>query len=205
MNLVTVTQPASLAAEAYRTLRANVHFASLDSPLRTILVASPDTAASAALVLANLGVSLAQSGKRVLVVDANVREPSLHGFFDLPNVGGLAAALGGRPSEPNPQPSSVDGLSVLPAGLGNDGTTDALSSDRMVQLITALAQRADVVLFAAPAVTMFSDAAVLASRVDGTLLVVNTGKTRRQSAESAKDILARAHARMIGAVMLGAA
>lgn len=204
MNLVTVTQPASAAAEAYRTLRTNVHFASLEAALKTVLVASADSARSAALVMANLGVSLAQSGKRVIAVDANLREPSLHELFDLPNAAGLADALQNGAPQPALQPSGIEGLHVLSAGAASDRANDALSSDRMVALIASLTQRADVVLFCAPAVTAYSDGAVLASRVDGTLLVVDTGKTRRDNAERAKDILARAHGRVIGAVMLGA-
>jgi non-specific protein-tyrosine kinase len=203
MDLVTVTQPASAAAEAYRTLRTNVHFAALDAPLKTILVASADDAATAALVLANLAVSVAQSGKRVIAVDADLRGPALHTLFDLPNAGGLADALTGASADPALHPGGVDGLSVLTAGAARDHAPDALSSDRMSQVLDTLTQRADVVLFCAPAVNAYSDAAVLASRVDGTLLVVSAGKTRRDSAEKAKDILTRAHARMIGAVMLG--
>lgn len=203
MDLVTVTQPASAAAEAYRTLRTNVHFASLEASLKTILIASADSSKSAALVMANLGVSLAQSGKRVIAVDANLREPSLHTLFDLPNAAGLADALQGGAFEPVLRPSGIDGLHVLAAGAASERANDALSSDRMVALIESLTQRADIVLFCAPALVAYSDGAVLASRVEGTLLVVDTGKTRRDSAEQAKEILARAHARLIGAVMLG--
>jgi non-specific protein-tyrosine kinase len=113
------------------------------------------------------------------------------------------AALIGAPGEPHIQPTAVEGLSVLAAGTDGEHATDALSSERMQRVVADLAQRADVVLFLAPAVTVYSDAAVLASRVDGALLVVNAGKTRRDSAEKAKAILTRAHARLIGAVMLG--
>lgn len=209
MNLVTLTHPQSAAAEAYRTLRANLQFATADAPLKTILVASPDSNTTAVNVLANLAVTLAQNEKRVVVVDADLREPVLHTVFELPNTTGLADWLHDGPGvngtgEPRLHVTAVPGLSVLTSGTSPAIATDVISSVRMTQAIDSLSQLADVVLFNAPPLVTFSDAAILASKVGGTLLVVDAGKTRRDSAQQAKDILARAHAHLIGAVMLGA-
>jgi non-specific protein-tyrosine kinase len=208
MNLVTLNQPASAAAEAYRTLRTNLHFAMLEQPIKTLLIATPDANISATAVLANLAVALAQSEKRVIVVDANLREPSLHMLFDLPNGQGLADVLANSNGASDPQlhATSVPGLSVVTGGAAPTIANDAISSNRMHAVIEKLSGLAgvDMVLFVAPPLTAYSDGAVLASRVDATLLVVGAGKTRRENAQKAKDILERAHARLIGAVLLNA-
>lgn len=205
MNLVTLTQPTSATAEAYRTLRTNLHFATLEQPIKTLLIAAPDANTSATTVLANLAVALAQSEKRVIAVDANLREPSLHTLFDLPSGPGLADALANNDaSELQLRATNVPGLSVLTSGTAPAIANDAISSNRMRMVINKLSGQADIVLFAAPPLTAYSDGAVLASKVDGALLVVGAGKTRRENAQKAKDILERAHARLIGAVLLNA-
>ncbi len=203
MNLVTLTQPASAAAEAYRTLRANLFFAALDAPLKTILVVSPDNAADAAIVVANLAVTLAQSERRVIVVDVNLREPVLQAIFEVPNNVGLSDMLASA-NEPRIVATKVPGLSILPTGATSANTADVLSSARMDGVLEKIAGMCDVVLLCAPPLSAYSDAAVIAAKAQGTLLAVRAGKTRRDNAQKAKDILARAHARLLGAVMLGA-
>ncbi len=202
MNLVTLNAPSSPAAEAYRTLRSNLLFAALDKPLKTLVIVSPDANTDAATSIANLAVSIAQSERTVIAVDANLRQPALHKVFGMNNDAGLVDLLAEGQGEPELNSTGVDGLRVMTAGAAIPSASDALSSQRMEQVIARLAGMADVVLFAAPAVTQYSDAAVLASKVDGALLVVSAGKTRRDSAEHARDILTRAHANVIGAVMI---
>jgi non-specific protein-tyrosine kinase len=202
MNLVTLNAPSSPAAEAYRTLRSNLFFAALDKPLKTLVIVSPDANTDAATAIANLAVSMAQSERKVIVVDANLRQPALHKVFGMRNDAGLVDLLAEGQGEPELNSTGVDGLRVLTAGAAIPSASDALSSQRMEQVIARLAGMADAVLFAAPPVTQYSDAAVLASKADGALLVVGAGKTRRDSAERARDILTRAHANLIGAVMI---
>ena len=202
MNLVTLNAPTSPAAEAYRTLRSNLFFAALDKPLKTLVIVSPDANTDAATAIANLAVSMAQSERKVIAVDANLRQPALHKAFAMPNDAGLIDLLTEADREPELNASGVDGLRVMTAGHSIATASDALSSQRMDHAIARLAAMADVVLFAAPPVTQYSDASVLASKVDGVLLVVSAGKTRRDSAERARDILTRAHANLIGAVMI---
>ncbi len=203
MNLVTLTQPASAAAEAYRTLRTNLFFAAFDAPLKTILVVSPDNATDAATVVANLAVTLAQSERRVIAVDVNFREPALHSIFEVPNNAGLSDMLANA-TEPRIVTTKVPGLSVLTTGAASANTADVLSSARMDSALEKIADLCDVVVLCAPPLSAYSDAAVIAAKVQGTLLAVRAGKTRRDNAQKAKDILARAHARLLGAVMLGA-
>lgn len=202
MNLVTLNAPASPAAEAYRTLRSNLFFAALDKPIKTLVMVSPDANTDAAPAIANLAVAMAQSERTVIVVDANLRQPAMHKVFGMPNEAGLVDLLNDAGSDPSLNATEVDGLRVMTAGAPIGTASDALSSQRMDQAISRVAGLADVVLFAAPPVTLFSDAAVLSSKLDGALLVVGAGKTRRDSAQQARDILARAHANLIGAVMI---
>lgn len=202
MNLVTLNAPSSPAAEAYRTLRSNLLLAALDSPLKTLVIVSPDANTDAASAIANLAVSIAQSERKVIVVDANLRQPALHKVFGMNNDAGLVEMLAEGQGEPELNATGVDGLRVMTAGAAIPSTSDVLSSQRMEQVIARLAGMADMVLFAATPVTQYSDAAMLASKVDGALLVVSAGKTRRDSAERARDILTRAHVNLIGAVMI---
>jgi non-specific protein-tyrosine kinase len=204
MNLITLTAPTSPAAEAYRTLRTNLHFASLETPLKTLVVASPDVAESGAMALANLAVTLAQSGKRVIAVDANLRQPVLHGLFGLQNASGLAEMLTNAEQKAMVQATTIAGLTVLTAGQPPAIPSDAISSTHMSAAIQKLAGMADMVLFNTPPAATVSDAAVLSSQVDGVLLVISTGKTRREHAQQAKDVFTRAKARLLGAVMLNA-
>lgn len=203
-TLVTLSRPQSPAAEAYRTLRANLHFASLDAPFRSLVVTSPSAQEDKTTAAANLGVVLAQAEKRVILVDADLRQPRLHTLFGLDNAAGLLDALNGAQIEQALKPAGVDGLSVLSAGKLPVVPSDALSSGRMTRLMRQLETLADMVIFDTPPVLAVSDAALLASQAGGALLVIEAGRTRREQAQAAKDALERARARLLGAVMLNA-
>lgn len=203
-TLITLSRPQSPAAEAYRTLRANLHFAALDAPLTSIVITSPSSREDKTTAAANLGVVLAQAEKRVILVDADLRQPRLHALFGLDNAAGLLDALNAAPIEQVLQPTGVDGLSVLSSGKLPVVPSDALSSSRMTRLIQQLETLADMVIFDTPPVLSASDAALLASQTGGALLVIEAGKTRREQAQAAKDVLERARARLLGAVMLNA-
>jgi len=202
VHLITLTDPRSPVSEAYRRLRTNLEFASLDKPLRTLLVtsASPDEGKST--TLANLAVSIAQAGRRVILVDSDLRRPRLHEIFGLDNREGLTTAIGQEGGDIPLQESGVNGLRILPSGPPPDIPADLIASPAMEALIATLREQADIVLFDAPPVVMVTDAAVLASKVDGVLLVINAGRTRREYAQRAKALLERVHARLVGAVLI---
>jgi non-specific protein-tyrosine kinase len=205
MNLVTLNHPHSPAAEAYRTLRTNLHFATLDAPAKTIVVTSPSSGEDKSLAAANLAVVLAQAERRVALVDADLRRPSLHALLEAPPEPGLAEVLaGGAAVDVNAvvQRTGVPGLMLLPGGRATGNPSDLLDSSRMKAVLSALGEQADIVLLDAPPVLSASDAAILASQSDGVVLVITAGKTRRDQAQSAKEALLRARARLLGAVML---
>jgi non-specific protein-tyrosine kinase len=206
MDLITLSNPQSVIAEAYRTLRTNLYFASLESPFKTLVITSPTGQDAKSKAVANLAVVLAQSDKRVIVVDADLRHPQLHTIFGLKNDNGLSQMLttGNAFVRMPLQDTDVNGLQVMTSGKLPDVPSDAINSRKMGQLITTLRDQADLVIFDTAPTSIASDAAILASQIDAALLILTAGKTRREQAQTAKDLLSRAKARLLGAVLLNA-
>lgn len=202
-TLITLSNPHSPAAEAYRTLRTNILFEALDKPLQTLIVTSPSPDDGKSTTLANLAVTLAQSGHSTILVDADLRRPSQHVIWNLPNEHGLTSLMLDQAliNAPPLQTTSVEHLSILTSGPTPPNPADLLLSKQMDAIIAALKNRADYVLFDAPPVLAVTDAPLLASKLDGLLLVIKAGTTRRDHAERARDILQRAHVRIIGAAL----
>jgi capsular exopolysaccharide synthesis family protein len=200
-TLVTLTNPHSPASEAYRTLRTNLQFTSLDKPVHTILVTGVETGEGKSTTLANLAVVMAQGGKRVLAVDCDLRRPTLHKMFGLPVEPGLTNAILDNAGSVVAQKTSVDGLSVVTSGALPPNPSELLGSRRFEDILSGLAKDADIVLLDTPPIVAVSDAAVLAARVDGVLLVVNAGKTKRDLARRAKSLLVKVNAHILGVVL----
>jgi non-specific protein-tyrosine kinase len=204
MGLITLTDPRSPISEAYRTLRTNLSFTSLDRPLRTLVVtsAAPDEGKSE--TVANLAVTMAQGGRKTILVDCDLRRPSLHTLFSLASEPGLTNLVLEEGGHPPLQQTEVEGLEFLASGPLPPNPADMLGSQRMDQIIADLTGTADVVLFDAPPVIAVTDATVLGSKVDGVLMVISAGKTRRDHAEKAKELLEKANVRIIGATLTNA-
>lgn len=200
--LITLTDPRSPAAEAYRTLRTNIQFSSLDKPTKSLLVTSAGADDGKSTTLCNLAVTLAQSGTDVVVVDCDLRHPSVHELLDVSNDKGLTTALIGKDDEVLPlQQTAVPGLRVLAAGPIPPNPADLLGTQKMQRIIESLSEESAMVLFDSPPVSLVADAAMLASRVDGVVLVVSAGKTKREIAARAKAVLEKVNARMLGVVL----
>ena len=202
-DLVTTTDSQSPAAEAYRTLRTNLDFVGLEHPLRTLLLTSPGPEEGKSVVLANLAVALAQAGKQVIIADCDLRHPQQHELFGVANTLGLTTILRDQtPLSALPlSDSGVKGLSVLAGGPAAPNPAELLAQPYLAELIAALSARADLVLFDAPPIVVVTDAAILAAKVDGVLLVINTRGTQREHARRAKELLEKVNARLLGAVM----
>jgi len=202
-GLITIEQPLSAASEAYRTLRLNLQFASLDEPLHTLLVSSAGPDEGKTTTLVNLAVTMAQAEQRVIVVDCDLRRPQVHLFFGLHNAEGLTDALLDERSieQPALQATSIDNLRILASGTLPPRPADLLGSQRMISLIANLAAQADVVLFDAPPIMTATDAAILATRLDGVLLVVSAGQTRREDALLSIERLQKVNAHLVGTVL----
>ncbi len=205
-NLITLTNPRSPAAEAYRTLRTNLYFSSLDKALETLVVTSAAPREGKSTTLANLAVTLAQGEKRTILVDADLRRPSLHGLFGGSNSQGLTSMAMDESALDDPPlvDTGVENLWLLPSGPQPPNPAEILGSRRMEAIIASLTSRADMVLFDAPPVIAVTDAAVLGTKVDGVLLVVKAGQTSREHAQRAKELLEKVNVRLIGAVLSNA-
>lgn len=200
--LITLRDPRSPAAEAYRTLRTNIQFSSLDKPIHTLLVTSTSPDEGKSTTLSNLAVTIAQAEQRVILVDCDLRRPSLHTLFGVPNEQGLTSVILNQGDGELPlHATSVPGLSLLTSGPLPPRPADLLGSRRMEVLIERLRSEADMVLFDTPPVIAVTDAAVLATRLDGVLLVLQAGKTRRDRAREARRQLEKVKANIIGVVL----
>lgn len=202
-NLITLTDPRSQAAEAYQSLRTNLEFSSLEQPLHTVLVVGVDAGGDNSTALANLAVVMAQAGDRVTLVDGDLRRPQQHEIFGLHNQQGLTSWM----TEEGPLPlqrTIVDGLQVLTSGPAIANPVATLNQKRLDDALTQLQEQADYVLIDAPPVLGVTDAALWASKVDGVVLLVHAGNTKREHAQRAKAVLEKVRARLVGAVLLDA-
>ncbi|MYC96955.1 MAG: CpsD/CapB family tyrosine-protein kinase [Caldilineaceae bacterium SB0661_bin_32] len=202
-DLVTLTAPRSAAAEAYQSLRTNIEFSGLGTDLNSLLVTCPDTETDKSDALANLAVVMANAGDRVIVVDGDLRRPLQHTIFGIRGDAGLTDWLqnGGEPALVDTQ---VSHLRLLAAGPLPPNPVALLSHKRLAELLETLTGEADYILVDAPPVLAVTDAALWASQVDGTLLAVTAGRTKREQAQRAKEVLEKVQANMIGAVLLDA-
>ncbi len=202
-TLVTISNPRSPVAEAYRTLRTNLDFSGLDKPLRSMVVTSAGADEGKSTTLANLAVTMAQAGKKVILVDCDLRRPSLHQIFGARNSAGITDLMRDESLMANPpfQDTPIPNLKLLTSGQLPPNPAELLGSRRMTEIIACLLAQGEVVLFDAPPIIAVTDAALLAAKVDGVLLVVSAGKTKREHARKAKLLLEKVNARLVGTVL----
>lgn len=204
MSLITLTDPRSPISEAYRTLRTNLSFYSLDNPIRTLVLTSAAAGEGKSVTIANLAVTMAQGGRKTILVDCDLRRPGLHELFDLKSEPGFTNMVLDEVGEAPLQKTAVENLWLLSSGKQPPNPADLLGSSKVDKIIEQLTQKADIVLFDSPPAIAVTDAAVLGAKVDGVLLVINAGKTRRDHAERAKEILEKAKVRVVGATLTNA-
>lgn len=202
-TLLSVDHLRNPAFEAYRLVRTNLEFATVDRPLGVLLVTSASPGEGKSTTVANLAMALTQAGKRIIIVDADLRKPILHRLFEVANKHGLTNLLlmDDAPIEQHLQPGPVDGLRILPSGLLPPNPAELLASPRLATLLERLKREADLVILDSPPVLAVADGIVLASRVDGTLLVVDSQRTRADALRRANDALAKSGTHMLGAVL----
>lgn len=205
-KLITLTDPRSSAAEAFRTLRTNLIFSGVERTLTTLVITSAKNDDDKSETIANLAVTFAQSGNKTILVDGDLRNPAQHTVWGVKNDRGLTTMMLEPEAMANPPliQTEVENLALLPSGALPPVPSDLFSSQRMSEVLGVLKARANYVIFDAPPVLSASDAALLASRLDGILLVVKTGSTRRDQVARARDELNRIHARLLGAVLTNA-
>jgi polysaccharide biosynthesis transport protein len=201
-HLIALTDPKNPVSEAYRTLRTNIQFLASKGDIRTILVTSSTAGEGKSATAANLAVVMAQAGRRVVLVSADLRRPRLHRFLGIPNRPGLSLVLSGSASIVNAvQETEVPSLRVIPSGPVPPNPAELLSSDRMDEVLETLRALADLVVIDTPPVLAVADASILAPRVDGTLFVVDAETASRSATQQSRDQMANAGARVLGAVL----
>jgi non-specific protein-tyrosine kinase len=199
--LVMLTEPHSPAAEAYRSLAANLQFAYSDRQLQTIGITSSAAGEGKSTTVANLAIALAQTGRRLIIVDADLRRPGQHTLFGLDREEGLTNVLLGENAQLPLRDTPVAGVRLLTSGPMPANPLEVLGSRRFDQVLALARAQADFVLVDTPPAGALADAAVLAPRLEGMLLVVSAGRTRRDMARRAREQLERVNANLLGVVL----
>jgi polysaccharide biosynthesis transport protein len=201
---ISIEEPTSSASEAYRSLRTAIGFIGLDKPLKIIQVTSPSAAEGKTTTIANLAVALTNIGKRVVVVDCDLRRPRIHAFFNTNNdVGFTSVLLGEVPLGEAVRPVGQRHLMLLASGPMPPNPSELLSSPRTAQILRALQAEADVVLVDSPPVLPVTDSAVLSAHVDACLLVMRAGVTTRRQLTRAVEVLQQVASPLVGTVLNG--
>jgi capsular exopolysaccharide synthesis family protein len=203
-NLITKNDPKAPASEAFRELRTNLHYISVDKELKTIVVTSPSLGDGKTVTAVNMAVTLAKSGEKVLIVDADLRKPKVHYYFGIKNAEGLTNMLTEDKESKKLKTSSIDGvpnLSILPSGPIPPNPAEILSSNRMRQMLENLKSEYDVIIIDTPPVGQVTDAAILAGITDGAVLVVASAQTRIDMAKRAKKALNSVNSNIVGTVL----
>lgn len=201
-QLVTALNPKAPISEAYRTLRTNVQFSAIDDQIKVLMVASAQAGEGKTTTVSNLAVTYAQEGKKVLIIDTDLRKPTLHQVFAVSNHAGLSSVLAGRyPVGEVLQKTSIDNLDVLSSGPVPPNPSEMLGSRKMISLLEELSERYDILLFDTPPVLAVTDAMIISSLCDGVILVVNSGKVKKDLVKKAKAQLEHVNARILGVVL----
>lgn len=201
-DLFVHTHPMSAAAECCRTIRTNLTFMSADEPLRTLVITSASPREGKTTVTANIAISLAQSGKRVLLVDTDLRRPRIHRAFGVSSSRGVTSVIvGDARLEQVVQPTDIPNLDVLACGPIPPNPSELLHSQRFAELVQDALERYDRIIFDSPPLGAVTDAAVLAPQLDAALLVVKAHSTTRDALASALRQLSDVAANVVGGVL----
>lgn len=201
-KLITFNQPKSRTAEAFRTLRTNIQFSDVDGNLKTIVITSTSPGEGKSTVLANLAVAFAQSGKQVLIVDCDLRRPTVHKNFNISNNIGLTNILiKDKLMDECINDTKIDNLSAISCGPIPPNPSELLGSKRMVEFIKKAEEQFDVVLLDAPPVLAVTDAQVLSKVSDGVLLLSSYGSTEKKALVKSKEQLDKVGAKLLGVIL----
>lgn len=201
-KLITYLNPDSPIAEAYRSLRTNIQFSCIDEPLKTIMVTSSQSGDGKTTTIANLAVAYAQEGKKVLIIDADLRRPALHTIFALSNQHGLTNVLANQCEwQEVVHSTSTEHLFFLGSGPTPPNPSEMLGSKKMNFLMDQLKEHYDIILFDAPPSLIVTDGLILASKCDGVIVVISVGMTKRQQAKKLYASLEHVKARVLGVVL----
>lgn len=205
VGLVTARHPNSGVSEAFKMLKTNIHFIGENKRMKSLVITSPTSGEGKSFVSSNLAVVMAATGKKVVLIDADLRKPKIHRYFNLENIHGLSDFL--RSSENNNLTQIYDtdfeNLKVIPSGPIPPNPNELLATRKMHELIVKLSETQDTVIIDSPPVLAVSDSLILSAKADGTIFVIFANSTSRRSASRAKVLLQNAGVNILGSVLNG--
>ncbi|OLO27358.1 capsular biosynthesis protein [Priestia megaterium] len=201
-RLLAHNSPKDPVAEQYRTIRTNIQFSNVDQDIKTIVVTSSGAEEGKSTTTSNLATVYAQQGLKVLLIDADLRKPTGHYTFRLENHIGLTNVLTRQSTLAQAvQESEIPHLSVLTSGPIPPNPSELLASAQMAELLREMKEQFDMIIFDTPPILAVADAQILANQVDGTILVVSSGKTEKDAALKSKELLSNAQGKLLGVVL----
>jgi len=200
-QLIVQEDPKSPIAEAYRTLRTNIQFAKIDGNLQTVMLTSAGPGEGKSTTSANTAVALAQSGKNIILVDCDLRKPVQHKIFGKRNRGLTNILVEDIAVEDLLQDTEIDNLRILTSGPIPPNPSELLGSAKMLEIISHLKSLADIIVFDAPPTIAVTDASVIASKMDGVILVLDASTVRPEMAQKAKELLVKANGNILGVIL----
>ncbi|ATD54277.1 CpsD/CapB family tyrosine-protein kinase [Clostridium chauvoei] len=201
--LVVENKPKSVIAESYRTLRTNIQYSSFDKEYKAIVITSSEPGEGKSTTAANLALSLAQGEKKVVLIDCDLRKPSIHKKFKVSNATGLSDVLIGKERLSNTLKRHGENLLILPSGKIPPNPSEMLSSKAMSNLLEELKEDFDYIIIDTPPIQAVTDSQILSTKVDGTLLVIRAKETKRESVHNAVNLLKKVNAHIMGTVLNG--
>ncbi|WP_027108103.1 CpsD/CapB family tyrosine-protein kinase [Lacticigenium naphthae] len=201
-NLITLTHPHSTVSEEFNTVRTNLQFTMVEKPIKTILFTSSIPDEGKTTTIANVAISFAKQGGKVLLVDADLRNASIHQMFQLNNVNGLTTLLTNStiPLDLVIKHSNQSNLDILTSGPLPPNPSELLGSDLMESVIGRLKEKYDFIFFDAPPILPVSDAQILGSKVDGTVLIIKQDFTNKTDVFHSQELLEQSHAKILGVI-----
>jgi capsular exopolysaccharide synthesis family protein len=196
-------EPKSIAAETYRTLRTNIQYSSFDKEYRVIMVTSSEPGEGKSTTSGNLALCLAQGDKKVILVDCDLRKPSIHKKFRISNIVGLSDVIIGKEDLVTAMHRYNKNLVILTSGKIPPNPSEMLSSKAMTNLIENLKENFDYIILDTPPVQAVTDSQILSTKADGAILVVRAEKTKKDSVQNAIGLLKKVNAHVIGTVLNG--
>lgn len=203
VKMITVTDPTSVDTEQFNTIRTNIKFSNVDKDYKTLMVTSSNISEGKSTVSANIATTFAKQGLHTLLVDSDLRRPTVNVTFGIDNPQGLSNYLSERNFDINSiiYKTSVKNLYVMPSGPIPPNPSELIGSKRMAELIKNLSEQLDLVIFDAPPVLSVTDAQIVSTNVDGTILVVRANKTEKAAVKEAVRLIKQVGGHIIGTIL----
>ena len=202
IHLIAHTDPKLSVSEQYRSIRTNIQYSSVDKQIKSIMITSPEASDGKSTSAANLAIVLAQQGGSVLLVDTDLRRPTVHYSFNISNLLGLTSVLTKKMSlDQVISRTSIPNLSILTSGPIPPNPSELLDSKAMVNMMKEMHDMFEYVVFDTPPVLAVTDPQIIANKCDGVVIVVSSGKTHKDAALKAKNLLIKVQAKLLGVVV----